>query len=849
MSQDIEQYSDIIEQLKPAIGEPDFNQVLSTVAANVPKPKRFLIKMELKRLAKPCKQVIDLRGHVDGKCSPYEYEDLTHYLDDVAVEVFERQIRSFGSYTLGVKEAVKRTENNFQIMHQKEQEEKLKENNEDVEETVELSQAFQAKKVHFADYAQRSEERMNFSVAVEVHSEIENAISATTVDLSVKGLKIKLRKKHLFRAGERVTLYFKGLEKEYAIDKKEAIPYVVTLVDRNRDDQRVSLKRLFDTPTKTFDAFLERFIQGNKRRYKLNIDNTIDAIQTKGYEQYYIPHFTSIPVYIGKEEDKYIPRYALTNDSNQEPIYFWVDEEHHLRLGYLFSDERIKALLDKPEGEQQTYVYCFNHIKDGKSYYYSATIEELQKNPTLRQAYLAYASRKASWRVYKLQLTDMLPEQSHLPLSLPDSVNEAVRRQNQPPAPRLMSRLKNLSLIALLTDITSDIGAKAYHRLKLERSLVSQLQAFGHPRNKPPENIGLYRFKYKNFRRETRFQLRTEVNLRLGDVEFQGVTEDISLHGLKIELYKLYPEIKHSRLHVSFPKLQAMTKNHILKDIPYFVANVSSGRNVLNLSSIEEDGTPTATAFFEELFKNNRDRLKTDRIEEDVPGIGEAMRNIYASNLLNTPIFIRKDGINFIPDAAAVPKKHDSLKPLLEYKAANGHANLYPLYSAPGIQQDFIRNILRKLKTNSKPIMEELFIAFDPSQDDIKSAIKSQFTDQFLNFAECRQFITKALGAGKFYAVKVFIARTGRPDTDLLRAEMKYVGAYASHRAKTLEEHLWSIAGVGDIINITEEVMTRYGFLREHIDINQNKLTAPTKVTAGLPTKKQKAKAPEPNLS
>ncbi len=434
----------------------------------------------------------------------------------------------------------------------------------------------------------------------------------------------------------------------------------------------------------------------------------------------------------------------------------------------------------------------------------------------------------------------MLPEQCHLPLSLPDSVNEAVRRQNQPPAPRLMSRLKDLSLIALLTDVTSEIGAKAYHKLKLERSLISQLQAYAHPRNKPPEDIALYRFKYKNFRRETRFQLRTEVNLRLGDIEFQGVTEDISLHGLKIELYKLYPEIKHSRLHVSFPKLQAMTKNHVLKDIPYYVVDVSKERNVLNLSSIEEGGTPTATAFFEELFKNNRDRLKTDQIKEDVPGIGEAMRNIYASNLINTPIFIRKEGINFVPDAVAVSKKHNPLKPLLEYKADEGSVNLYPLYSAPGLQQDFIRNILRKLKTSSKPIMEELFIAFDPNQKDIRSAIQCQFTDQFLNFSECRQFITKALGAGRFYAIKIFIARTGRPDTELLRAEMKYVGAYASHRAKTLEEHLWSISGIGDMIDVTEEVMLRHGFLSEHIDINKKKISSATITTSGQPPTKHK---------
>ena len=79
MSQDLEQFRDIIEQLKPMINEPEFNQVLSQLAAAVPKQKRFLIKMELKRLARPCIRLIDLRGHVDGECRLYEHEGRPHY--------------------------------------------------------------------------------------------------------------------------------------------------------------------------------------------------------------------------------------------------------------------------------------------------------------------------------------------------------------------------------------------------------------------------------------------------------------------------------------------------------------------------------------------------------------------------------------------------------------------------------------------------------------------------------------------------------------------------------------------------------------------------------------------------
>ena len=60
--------------------------------------------------------------------------------------------------------------------------------------------------------------------------------------------------------------------------------------------------------------------------------------------------------------------------------------------------------------------------------------------------------------------------------------------------------------------------------------------------------------------------------------------------------------------------------------------------------------------------------------------------------------------------------------------------------------------------------------------------------------------------------MKIFLARTGRPDIDRLQSEINYVGVYAVHRAKQLEEKLWNINGVGDIVDITDLVMSRYTF-------------------------------------
>ena len=119
MNQDLSQYASVIEQLKPMVKEPEFNQVLQQIASHIPKEKRFLIKMEVKRLARPCLRAIDLRGQVDGQCKLYEYNGIKHYLDDVAIEVFEQQVRIFGLYCFGVYEAVMATENNFRVIREK----------------------------------------------------------------------------------------------------------------------------------------------------------------------------------------------------------------------------------------------------------------------------------------------------------------------------------------------------------------------------------------------------------------------------------------------------------------------------------------------------------------------------------------------------------------------------------------------------------------------------------------------------------------------------------------------------------------------------------------------------------
>ena len=82
----------------------------------------FLAQLERQRLQKPCQRIIDLRGKVTGECQPYEFGDVTHYLDDRSYLILKQLVeRMGGHYTVGVYEALMQAIRQFQQQSQQQQ--------------------------------------------------------------------------------------------------------------------------------------------------------------------------------------------------------------------------------------------------------------------------------------------------------------------------------------------------------------------------------------------------------------------------------------------------------------------------------------------------------------------------------------------------------------------------------------------------------------------------------------------------------------------------------------------------------------------------------------------------------
>jgi len=826
MSQDLKQYADIIEQLKPMVNEPEFNQVLLQTAADVPKEKRFLIKMEVKRLAKPCMRTIDLRGHVDGKCKKYVHEGRSHYMDDLAVDKFEEQIRVFGRYTYGVYEAVQNTENNFRLIREKElaQERAHKENPTAKKRSAVLEQ-FKVPTVNLLDYRQRNTERMNFAVAVEVFNNAGQAMRGLSVDISLEGLQIKLAKDAFFKTGETLFIFFRGLENEFAMDKKNGIAYKLVKIITKNDVNYLALQRDKDCPSPAFDKFLESFIHGNKRRYKVNMSNTIEAITSKTCEQYFSPRSPTLPVYIDVINKTLVPRFAMVNEVNRETVQYWQDEDENCRLNFLLTQERLMRLLNKSDEVREIFVFSFTHLHSDKVYFYSASFEELLQKDTLLKIFLGFGSKKASWRVFKITLIDMVPEQAHIPLSIPDSVGSKVKKLNTPPSARLMSKLKNLRYLAHVTDVTSVTGQETYNEFTFNRENLSHLRVFGHPRNRAPSNIHLVRFKYEEQRIESRYQLRTQIEARFNneDVVHKGVSEDISVHGLglRVELNKEYKGSLEGRVEVAFPRLQEIANTFDVMHLQYEIIYHNVEKNILHLKTMPGEEGKSARAFFEELIKKNKANLKVDNDEEEVPGIGQALRCINARNATSLSFLMSKEGVRYTPQACIVGKQDERITTLTTQYAEQGKVNLEFLFRDRKQDSPFVQSGIKAVKLENMPLRQELFISFDASQKEPRMAIIPRYSDKFESNEQRRAFIREAMVRGQFIAIHVMLTTTGKPDMSMLQTEINYVTMYAMHRARELEKKMWSIAACSHLVDVTDEVLIRYGFTMEDITANK----------------------------
>ena len=817
MSTDFFQHINLINQFRGNVLNDQFETEFAVATKNIPKTERFLLKMELKRLAEPCTRLVDLRGLVDGECKPYEHGEQVHFLDDVAIKVFEENIAHYGSYTFGVYEAVTNTENNFRVIYQREK------------QGIKLPQKAPDKKVldktqypaelrKLGRYFDRSEERMNFVIPVKVVLEDAPSVEATSSDISVLGCRLRIVKAKPFEVGQIVDLQFTGLKDEFKFSD-EPLFYEVKNQSINGDVQLVGLKRVPAEEESKFDSFghfLKGYIHGNKRRYKINLDNSIEALQSRTLESFTLPKTNELVVYLNKQKELHTPKFALTTNNNQHIFQYWQNESQRSTLNFLITEDRISQLRKYARLGKSLIVYCFTHATQGKLFFYTADEVQLKKDRDFMKQYLSFAANKKSFMVFDLSLVQIDKQFAYSPLTLSNTLTSKNEYLNSKPSQEVLDIVAGLDVAVVVQDITTKASVDFYAALDAGSIDMKRIKSFGHDRLAVGERVEDIGITYANQRRELRFKYATPLELEIENVKWTGISQDFSTLGLKVKLDKSSVLVKGDIVFLTFPKLQKITSSFELKKLPYQVVKINKNKTIVNLKVHVEKHQHIGRSFFKLLIEKNQHKLTPDEYAMMTPGLVKSLRNIYAAITQVPNVIIQTSGSRYKTELLTCGENFGRLlytmKLLSDRKA---YYNLYPLVSDLAVQS-FISEVLKQNNASEVSKSEVLYIAIKPELEIIDEAVKTKLESAFSTDEEKRTFVSNALKMGEFFAIQLKLSRSDEPLMEYLNPELSYIGSYAIHRGKQVEQEIYSVAGVMQLYDITHEAMLKHNLAAKH---------------------------------
>jgi len=812
MSKDLSKYNRIIEQFRGQVFKTDFEAKYNAATKKLPTSDRFLLKMEVKRLAQPCTRLVDLRGLVDGECKMFEYDGKTHFLDDVAIQTFKESIESYGSYTFGVYEAVKNTDNNFRVIYQREKSQVDATQASGEQDRIFDKTQYPADVVSLGPYFNRKEERMNFAISVKIQFNDNDILLATTSDMSIDGCKVRLTEKQEVKKGQTVIIQFVGLEQEFQFGKQNEFEYIVRNLQVVDKIQLIGLERVYQDGQEKdgFKQFLKGFIQGNKRRYKINLDNSISAIKSRSYQQYILPKINELPIFIQSVDGKYQPTYALTGHNNQALYQYWQDERQFSTIDCLLTQERIARLRMAKKIGQSLLVYSFIHENKGQQFFYTADNKQLEQDKLFMRKFIAFAASKDSFAVTEIKLFDVDREQIHATLTLSNSLGPKDQYLMDLPSDDVYNVVDSLPYCIVAQDLTCESLIEEYKQYQFSDIDKRQLKAFGHKRhveNKRVESVGI---SFLNQRSEPRFRYKTPATIEAGGVQWHGHSEDFSMSGLKLVLDREAILKRGDVVKLSLPNLQKVTNAYDLSQLPYEVVRINKKRNIINLKVYVEQHHHIGRSFFKLLISKNRDKLETDEYALTIPGLNKALINVYSSFIDVPNVLVQTSGSRY--KAELIVANDETSNFISVCRGLSDHrrkANLFPILSHNSAMET-LSTALKRLQPADLPVNGMLYVSIDTSLKSVEKAVITKFDTELSSDKLRHMFIATALKRGQLFCLQTKLSRVDSPNMDFLNPELSYIGSYAIHRGKQLEQDIWSVAGVVELIDTTKEALLRH---------------------------------------
>lgn len=805
-------FDQLIDQLKPVVYDSDFDAIFQALTKDLDGPARFKLKMELNRLAAPCRRTVDLRNQVDDECFPYEHQGRRHQLDSVAIEIFEKGLDTYkGVFTQDTFEQILDADNQLRRAQEEERayaQSLASQNAEPVSGQspfrTESNEPYSylVETFNFGRYPYRSEERMNFTIDVLLTDDAEQEFKGITADISITGMRVRLDESRDITEQDKVELSFIGLAKEFTVDPGMRIPHIVVGVQHIDGKQYINLSRESEFRSDELDSFFQRFINGYKKRYRVNIDNTYDSVISKGHEQFFLPRTRQLPVYFSEANKRLIADYVLTTDNNRFILDTWLNELNQISFGSIFNVRRSQQILEQIEtqGTAQIIVLSFSITARGKIYHYSATADELKRSG-LWDTYIAFGRQKASWRVLQIDIRRSDSERAWQPQAVPEHIKVPFRIN--PPSAEVKQAVKPLKYLAAVSDVTSSVSGLT--TVELNKAELPSIKAFAHPPAVPLRTKEA-RLEFVNLRKERRFNYRSRCRVKAGKFVRNAMVIDLSISGLQVQMDNPANINAGDTIYISMTGFLKTYKKAKLNELPYIVASTDRAGTTLRLKADTTAEPHQGSDFIRFLIREQRDVLKLQVENTSVNGLPLCLRNLYCEAPAAIPIFFnRSKQKQLSARRAGMPQWTSGWLRMLQKLPGSRDAiiNLQPLLRGNAVA-DTLEPKLKSMERDAFP--ESLLLLIRLYRQNGEYIVQTQWCATDAS-DDIHGFIDQCLPSSVFRAITVNLSRAGKPDIQFIQAELAYMSYYAAYKAEDLEEELWKIFGVAETIDITSSLL------------------------------------------
>ena len=806
----LEENKELIEQLVPHLEDSDFDDIFAGMTEHLSKSNRFLLKMEVRRLAAPCQRAIDLRGKVDAECFEYSHGDLLHYLDDDAQATFESTTALYNGYSVGVFEAVTNAQNSYRVKQQQQAEQRLNEQlkkqqagNHATAEPLATDTAkigHPAREVSLTNFFSRQEERLLLGLTLKIRLGNGRTVHCHSLNVSVNGLKIKLPERYEIDDDDIIGVHFMSLAQEYGESGiKRELNYRVVKRVVNGENLLVSLCKVHRDPD--FEEFMSGYLAQELPKSKVDCEHLLAAIESTGYQFLHFNKLNGLPVFFSRREQQFRTEIAMYNHNNKPILEYWEGQSKLQRIACLFSQQRLETLLNQQQTPAMLTLYTFTHVARGKRFFYSATREELAEQQ-LTELFFAFGANKESWRVYQFYFMPLQGDHWQYHSVLPAHLDKSELLTDSQ-----SEQLGNLSHLGYLLDITDEAARQRYRQYSMNGQQPNVLHRFGHTAEAPQ---GLQLVALDNFqrRREDRFPYQTPAVINNGSTAINGFTEDFSVHGLQLRLSSPYKGKRESLISLSLPGLQKVARQQNLMEIPYRIQQISKDGTVLNLAAHQPDGEHQGMLFFQKLIKANSDKLSTQLTPPEA--LSRSLNQLLAHHLFTLPAFIGRRNFRLVIDSLARPRGHSRLLNLFDALSdESGSFDTSPL-SSPSQFKVLIGEPLRTMDSDSQPHCTVVLLQLSLDANNDYQCVSKRM-DEFADEEQVIQFVRTAHRQGQFYGVQVMLNSSERISSRGLSGEALYAARQSIHRARRLQDDMDEIFAIAELVDISDEVMHSLG--------------------------------------